>query len=505
MIKKIINTKKLSFLRKKNRKKKVVLAHGVFDILHLGHINYFKEAKSFGDVLVVSVTSDQYVKKGLNRPYFKHDLRMKLLSELSIIDYVVLSDAPSSIDIIKSLKPNFYVKGPDYKIKNNDKAGNLGPEEKEVVKNNGLIKFTSGELLSSTRVLNYSFEKFNILSTIKKNNKLSNININQIYDDYQDCLKKIKNEKIIVIGEIILDNYLYSETLGMPSKENIISVKYEHQKNFIGGAIPVALTISQICNNVTFVSYFNKKNLKNKIENVSKNINYKLFYDEKFVDIKKNRFIDLNTKKKFFEYYNFNNQEFDNKKLYSYLSSNIKKFDKVIVCDFGHGLFSKNIINLLQKKSKILCLNIQTNSGNRGYNLFKKYQKSDMLALDEPEIRLGLQNRYSSLDDIVKSEDLKKFKDLVITRGIKGLLIKDKKSKKHYLNFPAFVVNAIDTMGAGDAAYAYASMFLNHSKSKLLIGLISSIAGAIKTTIIGHENIVNKEQVERTLESILKI
>ena len=157
MIKKIINTKKLSFLRKKNRKKKVVLAHGVFDILHLGHINYFKEAKSFGDVLVVSVTSDQYVKKGLNRPYFKHDLRMKLLSELSIIDYVVLSDAPSSIDIIKSLKPNFYVKGPDYKIKNNDKAGNLGPEEKEVVKNNGLIKFTSGELLSSTRILNYSF------------------------------------------------------------------------------------------------------------------------------------------------------------------------------------------------------------------------------------------------------------------------------------------------------------------------------------------------------------
>ena len=80
----------------------------------------------------------------------------------------------------------------------------------------------------------------------------------------------------------------------------------------------------------------------------------------------------------------------------------------------------------MQKKSKILCLNIQTNSGNRGYNLFKKYQKSDMLALDEPEIRLGLQNRYSSLDDIVKSEDLKKFKDLVITRGIKGLLLKIK-------------------------------------------------------------------------------
>ena len=54
--------------------------HGVFDIIHLGHLEYFKEAKLFGDILIVSVTSDQFVNKGFNRPYFDLKTRMNLLA-----------------------------------------------------------------------------------------------------------------------------------------------------------------------------------------------------------------------------------------------------------------------------------------------------------------------------------------------------------------------------------------------------------------------------------------
>ena len=89
-------------------------------------------------------------------------------------------------------------------------------------------------------------------------------------------------------------------------------------------------------------------------------------------------------------------------------------------------MFNKSIIKILEKKSKFLCVNVQTNSGNRGYNLYKKFVKANLLVLDEPEIRLGLTNRYKTLEKIITSKELKNYKNLMVTRGIKGLMLRDK-------------------------------------------------------------------------------
>jgi len=84
-----------------------------------------------GDLLVVSVTASKFVNKGFNRPYFDDQTRLRFLSELSIVDYVVLSNNISAEEVIRNLKPDYYIKGPDYKIYNNDKAGNLEVEKKQ--------------------------------------------------------------------------------------------------------------------------------------------------------------------------------------------------------------------------------------------------------------------------------------------------------------------------------------------------------------------------------------
>ena len=89
-----------------------------------------------------------------------------------------------------------------------------------------------------------------------------------------------------------------------------------------------------------------KKNFSNKAK-----IN--LIYENQFKEIKKNRYIDINNNRKFFEFYDFNNQEYVNSKLLNYLKSNLKKFDKVIVCDFGHGLINEKIVEVLSKKIKV--------------------------------------------------------------------------------------------------------------------------------------------------------
>jgi bifunctional ADP-heptose synthase (sugar kinase/adenylyltransferase) len=302
-----------------------------------------------------------------------------------------------------------------------------------------------------------------------------------------------------------MDEYRYSKPIGTPSKENILSVKYESKKTFVGGTVPVVNTISQLNNKITFVSLFNDKNDKNLIKkNIKNKVKVNLFYEKNFKEIYKTRFIDINKIQKFFEYYDFNNIEYSNSTLIKFLKKNLSKFDKVIICDFGHGLFNSELVNLIQKKSKFLCANIQTNSGNRGFNLFTKYSKLDLLCIDEPEVRLGLKERFLSIDKLIQSKSLNNYKNVIITRGIMGLIIRLNKSNKKIVKFPALNTKVVDTLGAGDAVYSYCSSLIKNTQNQKLISIVGSIAGAIKTNILGHSSNIQLEDVKRSLETLLK-
>ena len=176
--------------------------------MHLGHIYYFQEAKSYGDVLVVSLTSDKFVNKGLNKPYFNEKDRLNFLSQLSLVDYVYCNDEKDASNIIKYLKPDFYVKGPDYKSKSGDEAGNLGIEKKAIQKVKGKFLFTSTVQYSSTKLINEKLSVFketdsNWLRKIK-----SDASKNNYLKDYLNALKKLKRQKILLIGEIIFDDII---------------------------------------------------------------------------------------------------------------------------------------------------------------------------------------------------------------------------------------------------------------------------------------------------------
>ena len=99
----------------KSQRKKIVLCHGVFDLIHIGHIKHFEEAKKYGDILIVSLTSDKYVNKGDGRPVFNQNLRSEFLNSITCIDFIFINNHASSTNVIKIIKPNFYIKGPDYK------------------------------------------------------------------------------------------------------------------------------------------------------------------------------------------------------------------------------------------------------------------------------------------------------------------------------------------------------------------------------------------------------
>ena len=167
MKKKFYNLKKLKkiidFERQKG--KKIVHCHGVFDLLHIGHIKHFKEAKKYGDLLVVTITPDKHVDKGQGRPAFKERTRIEALEALEDIDYLSINIEKSAISAIRKIRPNYYCKGPDYRNFSHDLSGKISKEVEEVKKYNGKVVFTKSETFSSTRLIN---ENSGILSTEQK-------------------------------------------------------------------------------------------------------------------------------------------------------------------------------------------------------------------------------------------------------------------------------------------------------------------------------------------------
>ncbi len=118
--------------------KTIVTTNGCFDILHVGHVRYLEKTKSFADVLIVALNSDKSVRsiKGEGRPINNENDRAEVLSALRSVDYVVLFDEDSPLDLLLQIKPDVHTKGADYTIE-------TLPEAKGIMENGGRIEFIS--------------------------------------------------------------------------------------------------------------------------------------------------------------------------------------------------------------------------------------------------------------------------------------------------------------------------------------------------------------------------
>ena len=98
--------------------KRIVFTNGCFDIIHAGHVKYLSEARLFGDILIVGLNSDSSVcrLKGSGRPVNPQEDRAAVLDALSAVDYVVIFEEDTPLELIKSVKPDILVKGGDYTI-----------------------------------------------------------------------------------------------------------------------------------------------------------------------------------------------------------------------------------------------------------------------------------------------------------------------------------------------------------------------------------------------------
>jgi len=507
MKKKIINFSEVEKILKpiKRKGKKIVHCHGVFDLLHIGHLKHFKSAKKYGDILVISVTPDKFVQKGFERPYFNSEQRMESLASIEIIDFVILNNSTNAIDIIKKIKPNYYVKGPDYKNFKEDITGQIKNEELVVKKNGGKTVFTEDPIYSSSSILNQSGSTFNLFQKSFINKIKSEINLN----NFNTHINKLQNLKVLVIGEAIIDQYVFCEALGKSGKEPHLVLKDVSEELYLGGVLSIARNISDFCNKITILSMLGQKKEYEKYikKNMAKNIQSKFLYKSKSPTIIKKRYIESISNNKVLGIYTVNddllnkNDETIFKKM---ILKEIKEHDVVIVSDYGHGLITKKLAKLLCKKSKFLALNAQANASNIGYHSIQKYRSVDCVVMNETELRHELRDKNEKLKILVKKlTNMIKIKNLIVTRGSNGAILYNSFNKK-YIICPAFASKVVDKVGAGDSMLSIMSILIK-SKFKNIISLfLGSIAGALSVGEMSNKVPIKKTKLLKYFNHTLK-
>ena len=507
MNKKIISIENLKrkILNFKKKNKKIVLCHGVFDLLHLGHINHFKEAKNKGDILIVSITTDKYVRKGPNRPAFKEQDRMNALSAISSIDFIVLNKDPTAVTLIKELKPNIYCKGKEYKLTKNDLSGEIKNEINALKKVKGKIFYTGGITFSSSNLLN----RYGPVFTEYPKNTVDKIKREYSFLEAKNLVYKLKKLKILVIGELIIDRYVFCEALGKSGKEPVLVLRDKSSEEYLGGSAAIVRHISNFVDKITLFSMIGDKNeYLGKIKKlIPKNVKINLLKKKNSPTILKTRFVDSINFNKVLGVYKINDKLLDKKqekKQINFLKKNLSKFDMVIVSDYGHGFITKSISKLICRKSKFLALNAQVNAANIGYHSMRNYKNLSCAIINQRELEMEFREKSKNLNDLIKKLSFKNnIQNLIVTRGSNGAILYDKKNNK-FFSFPALANKVTDKIGAGDAFLSLASIFLNIKEKKQFALLMGSLAAAQSTEDIGNKNAISKLNILKSLDHMLK-
>ncbi len=487
----------------KNDKKKIIgLIHGVFDVIHIGHINYFKEAKSKVDKLIVSVTSDRYVNKGPGKPIFGLKKRIDVLSSIKYISEVIESDYPTAIQNIKKIKPDLYIKGKDYKNLDKDVSKNLLLEKKEVEKFGGKILFTNSELHSSSALANNVFSYLNedikkILGKLDKNNLIEKFNL---------LLKDKINKKILVIGEPILDIIRFVKPSGKSNKNNIIATQFISEEITAGGTLLPLKLLNLFCNDISLLIPIKKQNIKMIKNYTNKKVNLKTINSENNL-IKKIRYVDEYSLARLFqsnenEKDTLSNNEIE--RVSDFLRKNKNKYDHILFFNYGYLYENKKLKNILKKITNKLIINIQSNSYNFGYNIADQFSRGDVISMDESEFRLLVRNKNKELRILIKENlnKFKKFKILIITQGKLGAFIV---FREKIIFIPSIFKPKIDSTGSGDiflTMFAVCKIFKKFSIIESSI--LSHLCAGLHANTLGNRFNINAPILKKTLDSILK-
>ncbi|MBV9170218.1 MAG: adenylyltransferase/cytidyltransferase family protein [Chloroflexi bacterium] len=475
------------------------MCHGAFDIVHPGHLRHLMYAKEKADILIASITTDEYITKAEHRPFVPQELRAGSLAVLEMVDYVVIDPNPTPIQNIRRLQPDYFAKGYEYF------ANGVPPKTQEemdtLAEYGGEMVFTPGDVVySSSALIEASPPQLGLekLVALLESEGLR-------FKDLRQVLKNLAGVRVHILGDTIVDSYSYCSLLGATAKSPTFSVKHDSTERFSGGGAIVAKHMRSAGASVTFSTVLGNDELRGFVEFdlAQCGIDCLPVIDATRPTTHKERFISDGYK--LLQVDRVDNGVISDKVL-ERLAEQLESTpaDLVVFSDFRHGIFNRQTIRTLKKAIPANAMKAADSQVSNRWGNILDFVDFDLLTPNEREARFALGDQDSMVRPLA-SELFRRAhcKHLILKLGERGLIAYRSPGPMPREFFPVdtFADHVVDPIGAGDALLAYTALSLAADGNFVVASILGALGAAVACEREGNLPVWPGE-VERKIDDL---
>lgn len=468
---------------------RMVFVSGCFNVLHPGHLRLLRFAKECGNRLVVGVESDRIAGNAAHVP---ERLRLEGVQSNSWVDDAFIVDEPVTAAIAR-LRPDIVVKGKEHELR-------LNPELAVLEQYGGRLLFSSGEtVFSSLDLIRKEFQEFDPRSISLPHEYLARHQIEPAR--LVDLLQKFSKLRVCVVGDLIIDEYITCQPLGMSQEDPTIVVMPIDATRFIGGAGIVAAHAVGLGATVQFVSVTGKDATRNfALEGlVAAGVNARLLVDDSRPTTLKQRYRSKG--KSLLRVSHLHQGAISvalQKQILAELEQAVDGADLLVFSDFNYGCLPQPLVEqiIAMTKSRGMLLAADSQSSSQVGDI-SRFLGMDLLSPTEREARISTRNHEDGL--VVLAEQLRQqasARNILLKLGEEGLLIHAGNEKADgWLTDRVDALNSApkDVAGAGDSLLIASAMTLASGGNIWEAACLGSIAAAVQVGRVGNTPIRTEE------------
>jgi bifunctional ADP-heptose synthase (sugar kinase/adenylyltransferase) len=326
-------------------------------------------------------------------------------------------------------------------------------------------------------------------------------------NDVLAALGQFAKLRVAVVGETIIDEYVYCDAMGKSGKEPILVSRYISSECHGGGAIAVANHLADFCAQVTLVSALGAEEPREEFVRsaLRPEVIPHFIAKQKSPTIVKRRYLDAYSLAKMMGIYHLNPAPLgsdDDRGFCGLLDQVLPACDVVIVADYGHGLITPQGVARIGQAARFVAVNTQMNAANHGYHTLSKYPRADYVCLHEGELRLDARDSEGDIRGLIERAAARVgAAAFTVTRGRAGTLLY--RTGDGFFESPSLAEEVVERVGAGDAVLALTSLGVACELSPEVIGLIGNLAGAQQVAVVGNSASVSKDVLVARVRDML--
>tara|TARA_A100001011_G_scaffold249197_1_gene257499 strand:+ start:59 stop:1531 length:1473 start_codon:yes stop_codon:yes gene_type:complete len=478
---------KLEKIKLDCKNKRIVFVSGKFNIIHPGHLRLLNFARSCGDFLVIGLLDDSNPEIVIDQKS-----RKEALSGLEAVDDVIIMDTKELGVCLRALQPYAVVKGAEYSTKENT--------EREILKDfGGKLFFSRGEVRFSSRDL----IRKELVASQKTTMGADSLFLNKHNSSHAQLTNHINaftNCKVLVIGELIIDEYIYCEPLGMSQEDPTIVVSPFDNKMFVGGAGIVAAHLVGLGAEATFISVVGKDETSKTGNEMITAYGVKpiFVHDTSRPTVLKQRFrAGSKTLLRVSNLRSHDVAEEQANEIFHQVLVALETADLVVFSDFNYGCLPQSLVERIMTACKRKNIPYVADSqASSQIGDVSRFEESEILSATEREVRLSVNDFKSGLQNVsLKLLEKAKAKNLLVKLGAEGLVILAKNEFIETNSLVAFNPNPVDVAGAGDALLAASSLCKLVGGSIWESAYVGSIAAALQVSRMGNIPLDRKDLI----------